>query len=220
MFITPILMFNQLEHVATVLNMFQDDTKNLSDCVRGWLRLVNDGNIKEDVRAAIDSRFRKTASVWHILAFMLDNRDRGDWPELPSDLADEAREAVLEMGEANIHAMAAFEIEDTSVFPMLAFTKSIKDKMEPGKYWSYVAKVTSAGPKMFADMMVKVFSLPPSSAGIERIFSTAGLVQSKLRNRLEVEKVGRLVGVSRLLSLNAESGTHALDSLEEGFDGE
>lgn len=154
---------------------------------------------------------------------MLDNRDCGDWPELPTDLADEAREAVLEMGEANIHALAAYEIEDTSVFPKLAFTKVIKDKMEPVKYWLYVAKVTSAAePKTFADMMAKVFTLPPSSAGIERIFSTAGLVQSKLQNRLGVEKVGRLVGVSRLLSLSAESGveTHAIDNLEEGFDGE
>ena len=132
-------MLSQLEHVAAVLNMFQDNTKNLSDYVRGWLRLINDGNIKKDVRTAIDSRFRKMATVWHILAFMLDNRDCSDWPELPIDLADEARKAVLEMGEANIHAMAAFEIEDTSVFPKLAFTKTIKEKMEPGKYWSYVA---------------------------------------------------------------------------------
>ena len=92
--------------------------------------------------------------------------------------------------------------------------------MGPAKYWSYLAKVTpAAGPKIFADMMAKVFTLPPSSAGIERIFSTAGLVQSKLRNRLGVEKVGRLVGVSRLLSiLGAESGQR-VDSLEEDFDG-
>ena len=176
-------MLSQLEHVAAVLNMFQDDTKNLSDCVRGWLRLIKDGNIKEDVRAAIKSRFRKTASVWHFLAFMLDNRDRSDWPELPTDLAEEAHEAVLEMGEAKIHAMAAFEIEDTSIFPKLAFTKSIKDKMEPGKYRSYVFKVTTAVENTtFANLMAKVFTLSPSSAGIDRISSIAGLVQSNLQN--------------------------------------
>ena len=32
-----------------------------------------------------------------------------------------------------------------------------------------------------------------SSAGVERIFSTFGLVQSKLRNRLGNEKAGKLV---------------------------
>ena len=107
--------------------------------------------------------------------------EHSGWPELSTDLADEACKAVLETGKAKIHA--AFKIEDTSVFLKLAFTKSIKDKMDPGKYRSYVAKVTTdVECKTFANLMAKVFTLPPSSAGIDRISSTAGLVQSNLQN--------------------------------------
>ena len=74
-------------------------------------------------------------------------------------------------------------MKDTSVFLKLAFTKLIKDKMDPGKYRSYVAKVTTAVErKTFANLMAKVFILPSSSAGIDRISSTAGLVQSNLHN--------------------------------------
>jgi len=39
-----------------------------------------------------------------------------------------------------------------------------------------------------------------SSAGVERIFSTFGLVHSKLRNRLGVEKAGKLVFIYKLLN--------------------
>lgn len=39
-----------------------------------------------------------------------------------------------------------------------------------------------------------------SSASIERIFSKFGLVHSKLRNRLGVEKAGKLVIIFRVLN--------------------
>ena len=44
-----------------------------------------------------------------------------------------------------------------------------------------------------------LFSLVPSSAGIERIFSTMGHVQTDLRNRLNPEKVKKLAFCNLLL---------------------
>ena len=41
----------------------------------------------------------------------------------------------------------------------------------------------------------QVFTATSSSAGLERIFSTFGLVQSKLRNRFGIEKAGKLVAL-------------------------
>lgn len=120
-------------------------------------------------------------------------------PELPHELANETREAVMQMGL--IQAMASFETEDSSPsgFPKVVFSVQIKT-VSPIKYWQYVSNVTiTLNPEKFATMITKVFHLPLSSAGIDRIFSTAGLVQSKLRNRLSVAKVGRLITVTRLL---------------------
>ena len=39
-----------------------------------------------------------------------------------------------------------------------------------------------------------------STANIERIFSTFGLVHSKLRNRLGIEKAGKLVFMYKILN--------------------
>lgn len=208
-----------MKYIVTVgLLIFQDDTKTLSDCVRGWLELLNNNSINPDVRDAIESRFGKTYTTWHLLAYMLDPRDKSEWPTLKPELENEARDEVMQMGL--IQAMASFETEDTSPtgYPKIVFNSQMKSPdVDPARYWQYVAKVTSAErPKLFATMMAKVFHLPPSSAGIERIFSSAGLVQSKLRNRLSVAKVGRLVNVSRILHM--DDGNESAGSLEESLE--
>ena len=68
---------------------------------------------------------------------------------------------------------------------------------------------------MFADEMIQSVSPPTwwesqktqldnsmltSSAGVERIFSTFGIVHSKLRNRLGAVKAGKLVFIYKLLN--------------------
>ena len=44
------------------------------------------------------------------------------------------------------------------------------------------------------------YVLVPSSAGMERIFSTMRLVHTNLRNKLSIEKVQKLTFCSRLLN--------------------
>ena len=41
--------------------------------------------------------------------------------------------------------------------------------------------------------------MPSCSAAIERIFSNFGMIQSKLRNRLDLDKAGKLVFCYRML---------------------
>src|ERR1035438_1084974 len=52
---------------------------------------------------------------------------------------------------------------------------------------------------------LKVFSLPASSAASERNFSTFGFIHSKLRNRLQPNKVEQLVYIK-------SNNFHVLDS--------
>lgn len=63
-------------------------------------------------------------------------------------------------------------------------------------------KIESAQFSEFCNYMVNLFSCPSSSASLERIFSTYGLVWSKLRNRLGAEKAEKLVKVYRSLKAN------------------
>ena len=195
-------MLQQLQHVGIVLNTFQSDKSNLSDCVRGWLLLLEDQNIAENVRKTIQMKFEDNITLWHLLAYIFDNRSDNERPDLPAELFTRAYSEVEEkMGDGMLAAMAAMEIEDEKVFPKFVFGKTVRGQMSASKYWAFVSKVTkSENGKNFAMLMSKTFLIPPPSAGIERIFSCAGLVHSTLRNRLHVSKVGRLVQVSRLLA--------------------
>jgi len=196
----------------------------LSDAVRSWLRLQANETFSDEVQEAMRSRMDSIWTPWHSLAYMMDNRrgaeDEG-WPSLDDDRQNEARNAIDKMGDEVARAMIGYEMEDTSVYPERIFRTTVKKDMDPVKYWKYVAMLASknAPAKAFANRVAQVFSLPPSSAGIERVFSTAGLVQSKLRNRLPVSKVGRLVTVSRLLPIVNQAENTSLE-LEEFFEEE
>ena len=52
----------------------------------------------------------------------------------------------------------------------------------------------------------KLLVMPASSAAIERIFSNFGLIQTKLRNKLGIQKWGKLVFCYRMLRGKDELG--------------
>ena len=54
------------------------------------------------------------------------------------------------------------------------------------------------------DLAILLLCLPSSSASIERIFSNFGAIQTKLRNRLGLEKAAKLVTCYRSLRDNTE----------------
>ena len=49
----------------------------------------------------------------------------------------------------------------------------------------------------FCKLMARLLTCPSSSAGLERVFSSFGLVLTKLRNRLSNKHVENLVGVRK-----------------------
>ena len=53
--------------------------------------------------------------------------------------------------------------------------------------------------KDLCELAYKLMAMPASSASIERVFSNFGLIQSKLRNRLGVQKAAKLVACYRIL---------------------
>ena len=53
-----------------------------------------------------------------------------------------------------------------------------------------------------ADVIIHLLSSPASSASVERVFSSFGLVHTKLRNRLGVERAAKLVFCYRMLRGN------------------
>lgn len=50
------------------------------------------------------------------------------------------------------------------------------------------------------EVVIQLLTAKASSAGVERVFSSFGLVHSKLRNQLGIEKAGKLVFLLTLLN--------------------
>ena len=86
--------------------------------------------------------------------------------EIPNDQKDKAMEYIEEIDDRRPGMLAAFKMEDTTIFPSQAFKASIRNVLEPIKYWKYISNNTQLEPlKLFCDLAVRVLSCPPSSAG-------------------------------------------------------
>ena len=116
---------------------------------------------------------------------MVDHRyklsETNDWvnevnrPPLSSAQEDFARDLIFEKEEELIPALAAYETNDTAMFPRVAFKPSMK-KLSPAKYWEYVGNVARKEEvKKFCRLMLIFASCPPSSAGVERLFSSGNM---------------------------------------------
>ncbi len=97
--------------------------------------------------------------------------------------------------------MLAFKIKDYDFYPETMFRNEIVE-LPASKWWEILKQKSLKSHKLpigFVDFMINLMSCPASSASIERMFSTYGLVWSKLRNRLGPEKAFMLVKVYKIL---------------------
>ena len=100
----------------------------------------------------------------------------------------------------------AFRIKDLDLFPKIMFSEQILNlyKQQPAKWWSVMENRTVKAnnlPSGFCNFFANLLTCPSSSASIERLFSIFGLVWTKLRNRLGIEKATKLVKIHRCLNL-------------------
>ena len=102
-------------------------------------------------------------------------------PPLSSAHEDYACDLIFERDDELIPALAAFETNDTVMYPHVAFEHSMT-KLFPAKYWEYVGIVPRKEEvKIFCRLTLVFASYPPSSAGIERLFIfSSGNVNFKL----------------------------------------
>lgn len=82
-------------------------------------------------------------------------------------------------------------------FPATFFQPAAQE-MKLTTWWTAV-KASMDLPQGFLDLMLQLHSACASSASLERVFSSFGLVQSKLRNRLGMQKAQKLVFCYRML---------------------
>ena len=77
------------------------------------------------------------------------------------------------------------------------FKDNVIQNVKPVDWWK------SQADRLHADtskVVMQLLTTTASSAGVERVFSSFGLVHSNLRNRLGIEKAGKLVFMFKLLN--------------------
>ena len=77
------------------------------------------------------------------------------------------------------------------------------NKTKPTTWWASVDRSSTVNNDL-CQVAVKLLKMPSSSASIERVFSNFGLIQTKLRNRLGLQKAAKLVFCYRYFRGNAE----------------
>ena len=82
-------------------------------------------------------------------------------------------------------------------FAKYMFSDDVLKNVIPLSWWKSQAQIL---PESIINLAKCLLTSVASSAGVERIFSTFGLIQSKIRNRLGTEKAGKLVHIYKQLN--------------------
>ena len=119
-----------------------------------------------NLKIAVKRRMGQAITPHHILAKMLSNKPGCS---LSGSSKEEAMSYLQDIDESFPGILAAFQIQDTTVFPASAFIGSIRNILEPVKYWQYVMGNTELEPVInFCRLAIRVLSCPPSSAGVRK----------------------------------------------------
>ena len=185
-------MFNQLEPVAVALNQAQGDSTTIAETCNTWLGLLVDPAMQSH-KEKVMKRFNQAITPFHMAAYLMHPKYKGE--KLSAEQVDIAHDWLASKDPTYMPAVIAFQAESIPY---------------PASYFSSAATVTPASiwwksiekrdfPPGFVPLMIRLHRLPASSASVERVFSSFGLIHSKLRNRLGVEKASKLVFCYRLL---------------------
>ena len=137
----------------------------------------------------------------HFLANCLHPKYRGR--HLTPEQLLSAHQLLLSKDPNMMPHLCSFQAE-AGPFPVIMFHEACINKLEPSVWWISVKQLCSMVNASLCDLAILLLHLPSSSASIERIFSNFGATQTKLRNRLGLEKAAKLVTCYRALRDDTE----------------
>ena len=180
--------------VAKALDLAQSDKTNIADACDIFFNLMKEP-VLQDHREPVKQRFDFVIRPCHLAAYMFHPKYMG--AELSQQQVEAAKDWLLERGDDYLPAAIAFQAE-AHPFPQLFFRPSAR-LLNPVTWWKGIGSSTKDLPDGFVDLMITLQSASASSASLERVFSTFGIVMTKLRNRLGLGRAQKLVFIYRML---------------------
>ena len=198
------LLVEKYDQIGIALNKLQSDQCYLSDAFEVWTDLYdffnkNSSDSISDVNVDFLNfmeRHKLAVSTFHMLSNTFDPRFRGK--RVNQSQRKDAMNFLQKENPEFISELIKFTAESDNYLPELFDEKALKNT-NPFVWWKSFS-VTNSLSQEFTSFILKLFSCVASSAGIERLFSSFGIVQSKLRNRLGIKKAAKLVTIFRNLN--------------------
>ena len=186
----------RLRHISVALDKVQRDNCTIGEAVTIWKDLESKLPENSDIKKRWRARYAQAMTPAHFLANLL----------LPSSqgmiLSDEGENEALEYAERKLPPLIAIIMKfqaRSSPFQAFKFSESVTESVSAAEWWmSHQDQVDDA----CLSVVLQLFSAFASSAGVERVFSSYGLVHSKLRNRLGKEKAAKLVFLFKAMNKN------------------
>lgn len=186
----------QLKPVADALDRLQGDKVSIADACDAWLDLLSDANL-EAHRQAVIARFQLAIQPVHYFAYMLHPKYKGT--KLSEKQQEEARNWIAHRRPELLPSVIRFSGQD-ELYPCSFFSPQVVAKLDAVTWWKNLKRVSKHNDiQELADVVIHLHSCPASSASVERVFSSFGIVHNKLRNRLGVERAAKLVFCYRML---------------------
>lgn len=194
----------QLTCVASALDQLQSDSCSVADACELLLSLGENENL-QPYKVRVEKRINACLRPVHYLANMIHPTYRG--ARLSPTHRSVARELLTKLDSEMLPFPSLLKCKE-SPFEDFMFSGSFS-KLKPVQWYKCVAvESDNVDLKRFVTLAQSILVLPSSSAGIERIFSNFSVIHSDLRNRLEPEKVAKLVACYRALRDNTDSSSY------------
>lgn len=188
-----------LYQISIALKDLQNDYVSIATAVEIWYNLVNN-KLLITIKPFIEKRMKSVLTPAHYLANMMHPKYLGKL--LTEEAENMAEEWINRKHPTFLAHCLAFKIQDREYFPESMFKPEVINILSAKKWWKILNaknEKTSKLPENFCNFFISLLSCPASSASIERIFSSYGLIWNKLRNRLGFENALSLVKIYRHL---------------------
>lgn len=195
-----------LKPISVALDILQRKNATISDAVEQWKHLQY---IFEDVvelslqkTQEFQCRYKQALTPYHFIAYML-NPQKQKYQLTPEE-KNLALETINELhGNTGLLPLTVKFNARSSPFKHIMFSDEIIKNVNGIQWW--LSQRDEPEIAKHLPIIKQFLCATASSASVERMFSTFGFVHSDIRNRMGIEKGGKLVFLFKLYNENAET---------------
>ena len=192
-------MLRRMKPISAALSQLESNSCKISDAVVIWKNMrvkLNEIPLSTTDKQNIKKRSTQVMTDYHFLAFLLNPRNVGK-----ECLSEDEESRAMEVAENEYPTLLSIITNLKTKSPPFnksyLFSDSMLKNTSTSSWWKALQNKID---REDLGTILALLNATASSASVERVFSTFGLVHSQLRNKLGIEKGGKLVFLHKLLN--------------------